>query len=78
MLVARSQTPHRRILSKAAGKLIDEAHKAGKYDDRKGRVEPPYMAPSSDPLVYSSVCLGAGFPILRDSPFPSGALYAMT
>jgi hypothetical protein len=73
-----SQTPHRRILSKAARNLIDEAHRAGKYDDRMNRTEPPYMAPSSDPLVYSSVCLLTGFPILRGSPLPSGALCVMT
>jgi hypothetical protein len=54
-LVAKSKTPHRRILSKAAKRQINAAHKAGKFDDRKDKLEPPYMAPSSNPMLYSSV-----------------------
>ena len=54
-LVTKSKTPHRRILSKAAKRQIDVAHKAGIFDDRRDKLEPPYMAPSSNPMLYSSV-----------------------
>jgi hypothetical protein len=37
--------------------VIDAALKSGVYADRGDRLEPPYMAPSTDPNLYSSVCI---------------------
>ena len=55
-VVSRKMVPHRRILSKAAKDTIHVALESGKYDDRRKRVEPPYMAPSTEEGDYPSVC----------------------
>ena len=54
--VKRDKTKQQKILSKAAQAIIQADLQSGKYDKRKNRVEPPYMAPSTDPALYSSVC----------------------
>ena len=54
----------RKLLSERAKQLIRDANLSGKYAKRKGKLEPPYMAPSDDPDDYSNVwtiwCLHRG------------------
>lgn len=44
-----------RILSPAAILHIKAGEREGRFEGRAGRMEPPYMAPSADPMQYSKV-----------------------
>jgi hypothetical protein len=45
----------RRVLSTAAIAQISAALKRKQYEDREDGTEPPFMAPSTDPKLYSKV-----------------------
>lgn len=53
--VKKDKEPQKKILSKTAQAMIAAALASGTYEKRKDRVEPPYMAPSTDTDLYSSV-----------------------
>jgi hypothetical protein len=46
-----------KVLTEKARELISSAIEAGKYRDREGILEPPFMAPSANPEEYSPVCI---------------------
>jgi hypothetical protein len=45
----------KKILSDKAKGIINTELQQKAYENRKGAVEPPYMAPSADPVDYSNV-----------------------
>lgn len=49
------KTEQRKILTPLAISTIEKMEKEGRFSDRDGALEPPFMAPSTDPDRYSKV-----------------------
>ena len=55
MIVKKDNIVQQKILSNAAQAIINADIKLGTHVTKGGQVEPPYIAPSTDVNLYSSV-----------------------
>lgn len=76
--VKKGKIEQRKILSQVALAIIDEALKSGLHDGKDNVLEPPYMAPSTDAALYSSVRILATWYYTMWLTLHSGAPFAMT